>query len=214
MTLSKDQSGNIQHPVSPFFELRIGYILKTIRVDVDPKYEDEFLLWYNEEHEPLLWKIPGVLGMWKAKRLGEGEQRYFYLYAHQNLDVQKGEIYKQASLTDWAKKIYPFLKNFDTRNYEVIVPGPARTGLKKGNIIRTVEVNVTSEYEQEFKDWFKKEHIPLLSNILGVFTTWQAINLGERGPKYLTVHFHENTVIQEGQDYKSCLLYTSDAADE
>ena len=202
MTFSKDQRGNIQHEIPPLFELRSGYILKTIRVDVDPKYEDEHLHWYHEEHEPLLWKIPGVLAMWKAKRLGEEGQKYFYLYAHQNIDVQKMEIYKQASLTEWAKKIYPFLKNFDTRNYEVIVPGPVRTDFEKGNIIRTVEVDVASEYQQEFRDWLKTEHIPLLSNILGVFTIWQAVNLGKRGQKYMTVHFHESKTVQEGEEYK------------
>lgn len=202
MFFAEDPHHSIQNEASSLFELRKGNILKTIQVDVDPKYEDEFLHWYNEEHESLLWKVSGVLGMWKAKRLGGEGQKYFYLYAHLNIDVQKAEVYKQANLTEWAKKIYPFLKNFDTRNYEVIVPGSVRTGLEKGNIIRTVEVDVIPEYEHEFKDWYKTEHIPLLSNILGVFAIWQAIHLGERGRKYLTVHFHKSRAVQEGEDYK------------
>jgi len=201
MALTEDPHRYIQNETSPLLELRKGNILKTIRVDVDPKYEDEFLHWYNEEHESLLWKVPGVLGMWKAKRLGEEGQKYFYLYTHQNMDVQKTELYRQASLTEWAKKIYPFLKNFNSGNYEIMMAKEVPKNIKKTNIIRTVEVDISSEYEREFSDWLKSEHIPNLSRVSGVLTIWQAVNLG-KGAKYLTVHFHESKTVQERDDYK------------
>ena len=68
--MTEDPNRSIQNGTSPLLELRKGNILKTIRVDVDPNYEEEFLRWYNQEHESLLWEVPGVLFMWKAKRLG------------------------------------------------------------------------------------------------------------------------------------------------
>jgi len=201
MALTEDPHRYIQNETSPLLELRKGNILKTIWVDVDPKYEDEFLHWYNEEHESLLWKVPGVLGMWKAKRLGEEGQKYFYLYTHQNMDVQKTELYRQASLTEWAKKIYPFLKNFDSGNYEIVMVKGVPKNIKKNNIIRTVEVDISPEYEREFSDWLNSEHIPILSKVSGVLTIWQAVNLG-KGAKYLTAHFHESKAVQERDDYK------------
>lgn len=201
MVRAEEPHRYIQNETSPLLELRKGNILKTIRVDVDPKYEDEFLRWYNQEHESLLWKVPGVLFMWKAKRLGERGQKYFYLYTHQNMDVQKTELYRQASLTEWAKKIYPFLRHFESRNYEIVKAKGVLNNIKNSNIIQIVEVDISPEYEREFSDWLNSEHIPILSKVPGVLTVWQTVNLG-KGPKYLTVLFQESQAVQEKDDYK------------
>jgi len=64
-----------------------------------------------------------------------------------------------------------------------------------------VEVDISPEYEKEFRDWLNSEHIPTLSNVPGVLTVWQTVNLG-RGPKYLTVLFQESQAVQEKDDYK------------
>ena len=183
-------------------EAERGNLIRIVRVDVDPQNEGEFNRWYNEEHEPLLRKVPGVIATFKGKNLGEKGQKYFYLYVHKNMDVQKSEIYREASATKWAKEVRPFLKNFEGRNYEVILPGPLPRSVDKGNIIRTVEVNVAPEQEQDFNDWYNKEHIPTLIKVPGVMTIWRATNLGEKGQKYLTVYFQENMSVQQREDYK------------
>ena len=183
-------------------EVERGNIIRIVRVDVDPQNEGEFNRWYNEEHEPLLRKVPGVIATYKGKNLGEKGQKYFFFYVHKNMEVQKSDLYREASATKWAKEVRPFLKNFDGRNYEVIVPGPLPLNLEKGNIIRTVEVNVAPEKEQDFNDWYNKEHIPTLSKVHGVMNIWRAVNLGEKGQKYLTVYFQENMSVQQREDYK------------
>lgn len=183
-------------------EVERGNLIRSVRVDVDPQNEGEFNRWYNGEHEPLLRKVPGVIATFKGKNLGEMGQKYFYLYVHKNIDVQKSEIYREASATKLAKEVRPFLKNFDGRNYDVIVPGPLPLNLKKGNIIRTVEVNVASEQEQDFNDWYNKEHIPTLLKVPGVMAIWRGVNLGEKGQKYLTVYFQESMFVQQREDYK------------
>jgi len=183
-------------------EVERGNIIRIVRVDVDPQNEGEFNRWYNEEHEPLLQKVPGVIATFKGKNLGEKGQKYFFLYVHKNLDVQKSDIYREASATKLAKGVRPFLKNFDGRNYEVIVPGTLSLNIKKGNIIRTVEVNVASKQEPDFNDWYNKEHIPTLLKVPGVMAIWRAVNLGEKGQKYLTVYFQENMGVQQREDYK------------
>ncbi len=188
--------------VSYSAEIEKGNIIRIVRVDVDPQKEGEFNRWYNEEHEPLLQKAPGVVATYKGRNLGEKGQRYFFLYVHKNMDVQKSDTYREASATKWAKEVRPFLKDFDGRNYEVIVPGPLPANLVKGNIIRTVEVNVAPEQEQDFNDWYNKEHIPTLKNVPGVMAVWRAVNLGEKGQKYLTVYFQENISVQQRDDYK------------
>jgi len=183
-------------------EIERGNIIRIVRVDVDPQKEEEFNRWYNEEHEPLLRKVPGVIATYKGKNLAEKGQKYFFLYFHKNMEVQKSDIYREASATKWAKETRPLLKNFDGRNCEVIVSSPLPKSFGKGNIIRTVEVNVAPEQENDFNDWYNKEHIPTLTKVPGVISIWRAVNLGEKGQKYLTVYFQENMSVQQREDYK------------
>lgn len=182
--------------------LKEGNILRIVRVDVDPKMEGEFNRWYNSEHEKLLLKVPGVIWTYRGINLGDKGQKYFYLYLHENMDVQKSAQYKAASQTDWAKEVRPFLRNFEGLNYEVIVPGPVLTHFKKGSIIRTVQVNVESAYDADFNKWYNEEHIPMLKNVPGVMAVWRGKNLGDKGQQYLTVYFHENIQVQARDDYK------------
>jgi hypothetical protein len=182
--------------------LKEGNIIRIVRVDVDPKMEDEFNRWYNSEHERLLLKVPGVIWTYRGVNLGEKGQKYFYLYVHEHMNVQKSEQYKAASQTEWAKAVRPFLKDFEGLNYEVIVPGPVPTHFNKGNIIRTVQVNVVPGKEVDFNKWYNEEHIPLLKKVPGVMVIWRGKNLGDKGQQYLTVYFQENIQVQSRDDYK------------
>lgn len=182
--------------------LKKGNVIRIIRVDVDPKMEEEFNRWYNSEHEHLLLKVPGVIWTYRGINLDGKGPKYFFLYAHENICVQKSDQYKAASRTEWAKSIRPFLKNFQAMNCEVIVPGPIPTHLRESNIIRTVQVDVKPEKDEDFNNWYDKEHIPLLEKVPGVNVIWRATNLGSKGQKYLTVYFQENMDVQKGVDYK------------
>lgn len=183
-------------------EVALGNLIRIVKVDVEPQNEAQFNRWYNEGYEPLLRKVPGVIATFRGKNLSEKGQKNFFLYVHKNLDVQKSDLYREANATKWAKEVEPFLKNVDGRNYEVILPGPLPSDLNKGNIIRTVEMNVAPEGEQDFNDWYNKEHVPTLSKVPGVMNIWRAVNLGEKGHKYLTIYFQENISVQQREDYK------------
>jgi len=183
-------------------EVEYGDTIRIVRLEIDPENEENVNRWYNEEHEPLLRKVPGVIATFKGKILDENGQKYCFLYVHENLDVQKSDLYGETSSTKWAKEVRPFLKNFDGRNYKVVVPSRLPLNLKKGNIIRRVEFDVAREHEQEFNDWFTKEHIPALSKVPGMMNIWLAVNLGDTAQKYLAVYFQENISVQQLQDFK------------
>lgn len=183
-------------------EVERGYLIRMVKADVEPQKEAEFNRWYNEEHEPLLRKVPGVIASFRGRNLGEKGQKYFFLYVHKDLDVQKSDRYREVGATKPVKEIEPLLKNVDARNYAVIFPGLLLSNLDKGNIIRTVEMNVAPEGEQDFNDWYNKEHIPILSKVPGVMSIWRAVHLGEEGHKYLTIYFQENMSVQQREDYK------------
>jgi len=181
-------------------KLESGNILWLVYVDVVTEKEADFNRWYDTEHEPLLREVEGVIWSYKGISLSGEGQKYLSLYVHKNVDVRSSSEYKTVSQTEWSKEIRPFIKNFEARNYKAVLTGPIPTNLKKGNIIRTVKVNVRPDREDMFNDWFDKEYIPLIKKVTGVIAVWQAVNLTEIGQKYLTVYFLDNIGVQERID--------------
>ena len=95
------------------------HILLIVRTDVAPEMEEEFNRFYNEEHIPLLLKVPGVL--WAKRGISSGDgQKYIALYEHESADVQKTSLYKDAVETEWARRIRPYLINFKREIFELL----------------------------------------------------------------------------------------------
>jgi hypothetical protein len=94
------------------------HILLIVRTDVAPEMEEEFNRWYNEEHIPLLLRVPGVLWAKRGVNVGEG-QKYIAVYEHESVEVQKTPAYQNALETDWTHKIRPYLRNFNREIYEL-----------------------------------------------------------------------------------------------
>jgi hypothetical protein len=185
--------------------LEQGNIIKIIRADVEPAKDDEFNRWYDTEHNPVLLEVPGVVANWRGQCLDDQGQKYFFLYIHKNLDVQHSAPYQQASATKWAREVRPYLKNFDPRNYQIILPGSRPTTLEKGNVIQTQVTDVVLEKEEEFNTWYDHEFIPTMLKIPGIITVWRAICLAEKGPKYLTVVFQKSVTARQSKAYKKAL---------
>ncbi|MBW2608860.1 MAG: hypothetical protein JRC68_00755 [Deltaproteobacteria bacterium] len=177
-------------------KLEPGNVLWFVYVDVDTEKEADFNRWYDTEHEPLLRKVEGVIWNYNSINLSEG-QKYLSLYVHKNIDVRSSSEYKAVSQTEWSKEIRPFVKNFEARNYKSVLTGPIPTNLKKGDIIRTVQVNVRPDHDEMINNLFDKEYIPLIKQVKGVIAVWQAVNLSEMGQKYITIYFLENIDVQK-----------------
>jgi cyclophilin family peptidyl-prolyl cis-trans isomerase len=96
-----------------------GRILLIVQTDVAPEMEEEFNQWYEREHIPRLLKVPGVIMARRGMHTGNG-QKYIAIYEHENLNVQHTSAYKNATETEWTKKIRPYLRNFQRNVYKVI----------------------------------------------------------------------------------------------
>jgi len=72
--------------------------------DAPPEHEDEFNRWYDEEHIPLLSRVPGVL---RARRFFDpnGKPRYVALYDLADAAVLQHPEWQAALRTEWARKI-------------------------------------------------------------------------------------------------------------
>ncbi|MGE4221215.1 MAG: hypothetical protein AB7G39_17360 [Alphaproteobacteria bacterium] len=84
-------------------------------VDVPNELEPEFNRLYDEEHIPLLAKVPGVgkITRYKVEWLdgdAEGMARYCATYELDSPDLPKTDAWKKQSNTgEWLTKIRPFL---------------------------------------------------------------------------------------------------------
>ena len=164
-------------------------ILRLVYADVDPEKEGDFNQWYDTEHERLLSQVEGVIKNYKAVNLSQEGQKYFYLYLHENPDVQNSPQYKAVSQTTWSKEIRPFVRNFKAESYKVLLGGAIPTELKKGNIVRTIHFDLKDVSDAAFNDWFKNEYAPMAKKNHALISLWEGINLNETGPKYLLVYF-------------------------
>jgi hypothetical protein len=72
--------------------------------EVPEEHEDEFNRWYNEEHVPLLAKVPGVLSARRFRALS-GTPKYVALYDLADEGVPQHPQWRAALATEWARRI-------------------------------------------------------------------------------------------------------------
>ena len=72
--------------------------------DIATEHEAEFNRWYDEEHVPLISKVPGVL---RARRFFDpaGKPRYVALYDLAGPEVRTHPDWQVAVTTPWTKRI-------------------------------------------------------------------------------------------------------------
>jgi len=96
-------------------------VLLVVMADSDPEHEEDINRWYNEEHLPMLVKVPGVISARRYKIVTETEglgtaaagrpQKYVTIYEHESTDVQKTAAYQAVRSTPWAERVRPHMKN-------------------------------------------------------------------------------------------------------
>ena len=92
-----------------------------VRLDVEPDKEELFNKLYDEEHIPLLLKVPGVQAVSRYETSVEGFPKYLAIYEVDAPDIPQGNAWITASDTgDWKDKIRPFTKNRSHAMYKRI----------------------------------------------------------------------------------------------
>lgn len=72
--------------------------------DVPVEHEAEFNRWYDEEHLPMLARVPGVLAA-RRFRASAGTPRYVALYDLADPDAPSRPEWQAANETAWARRI-------------------------------------------------------------------------------------------------------------
>lgn len=80
--------------------------------DIPPAHETEFNRWYDEEHVPLIAKVPGVL---RARRFFDpaGKPRYVALYDLAGPEVRNHPDWQVAISTPWTRRIREYQAGVD-----------------------------------------------------------------------------------------------------
>ena len=95
--------------------------LFVVMMDVDEDKEADFNRVYDEEHIPIILKVPGVHSAARFKTSTEGAPKYVAIYEVEDASIPESEAFTKASDTgDWAPKIRPFTKNRSRIIYERI----------------------------------------------------------------------------------------------
>lgn len=101
--------------------------LYVVTMDVDPDKEDLFNKIYDEEHIPVLMKVPGVISAARYKTSDAGVARYLAIYELESPDVPHSEAFRQASDSgEWPTKVRPYCSNRARIVYTQILPPPEK----------------------------------------------------------------------------------------
>ena len=92
------------HLTRPGVEGAEGLLL--VGMNVEPDAEEEFNRWYEEEHVPSLFEVPGVLSA-RRYRAAAGAQKHLAMYHLAAPDVQASPAWAKAINTPWASRVRP-----------------------------------------------------------------------------------------------------------
>lgn len=89
-------------PAAPY-----RYVVET---DVTAECEDDFNVWYEQEHLPGLASVPGALQA-QRYRADSGTPRYYACYDLASLDVFGSPSWLAVRATPWSSRVRPAFRN-------------------------------------------------------------------------------------------------------
>jgi hypothetical protein len=165
--------------------------------------EDEFHDWYDTEHLPERVACPGFL---RCQRwIGVTDRKISVAtYDLDNVDVLKSPGYLAiggANLSPWSKRLgsrYERLMRFEG---DQVLPGDQLAPENAEGFLLNA-MNVVSEHEAEFNEWYNTEHIPQLAAVPGVIMArrFRATNANR---KYVALYHLESPDVQASPTWKN-----------
>jgi hypothetical protein len=137
-------------------------------MDFSTAPEDEFHDWYDLEHIPERLRIPGFLNA--DRWIGSKDPKISVAtYDLDNAGVLQSPPYLAiagANSSPWTKRTARFRKGLMRFEGEQLFPGD-KTAPTDAAALLLIAMNVASEAEDEFNEWYNTEHIPALGSVPG-----------------------------------------------
>jgi hypothetical protein len=131
--------------------------------------EDEFHDWYDLEHVPERLRVPGFLNA--DRWIGIAEPKVSVAtYDLDSVGILHSPPYLAVggdNASPWTRRTAKFRKSILRYEGEQLFPGDV-TAPKDAAALFLIGMNVASEHEPEFNEWYNTEHIPALGAVPGV----------------------------------------------
>ncbi len=167
--------------------------------------EDEFNDWYDTEHIP---ERLGVKGFINAERwIGADDPKIaFATYDLENIDVLQSAPYLAftgANQSPWTRRIEGKMQKIGRFVAEQIVPGNLCAPQNAGGLL-FVGMNVDPQVEDEFNDWYNREHLPRLLTVPGCLCA-RRFRADSGSHKYIAIYHLESAAICASKTWKAAV---------
>jgi hypothetical protein len=183
-----------------------GTGLLMVWADVPPTKEDEFNLWYNEEHLAERLAVPGFLSGARYEAV-KGGPKHLACYELESVAVLESEAYKrvQANPTERTRRCSPevigttYIRNvYSMIHPATLTPAAARSGMALA--LQIGRMDVPAEIDEEFNSWYNTIYVPNYEKVPGVIRgrRYRAVT---GTPTYLTLYEFENPQVSESPEW-------------
>jgi hypothetical protein len=165
-----------------------GKHLLAVFAGIPAEIEDDFNKWYNTQHVPERLAIPGFQQAARYTSL-KGEPKYLALYELEDAKVLETPEYQKlgANPNDWDRRILPQLQVQARTIYErMFTCGEAPP--EHAPFLWAVRLDIATEVEAEFNEWYNVDHLPKLAAVPGVYCARRYRRLAGNGTKYLALY--------------------------
>jgi hypothetical protein len=164
---------------------------------------DEFDDWYDTEHLPERQRVPGFLVCQRWIGAEDGKISVA-TYDLDTVEVLKSPLYLAVggeNLSPWSKRITGRVERLMRFEGDQILPGDQLPPPEAGGLLLNA-MNIAPELEDQFNEWYDKEHIPALAAVPGVLSA-RRFRGGSGNRKYVALYHLATPAVQESAEWKA-----------
>jgi hypothetical protein len=164
---------------------------------------DEFDDWYDTEHLPERQRVPGFLVCQRWIGAEDGKISVA-TYDLDTVEVLKSPLYLAVggeNLSPWSKRITGRVERLMRFEGDQILPGDQLAPPEAGGLLLNA-MNIAPELEDQFNEWYDKEHIPALAAVPGVLSA-RRFRGGSGNRKYVALYHLATPAVQESAEWKA-----------
>jgi hypothetical protein len=164
---------------------------------------DEFDDWYDTEHLPERQRVPGFLVCQRWIGAEDGKISVA-TYDLDTVEVLKSPLYLAVggeNLSPWSKRITGRVERLMRFEGDQILPGDQLPPPEAGGLLLNA-MNIAPELEDQFNEWYDKEHIPALAAVPGVLSA-RRFRGSSGNRKYVALYHLATPAVQESAEWKA-----------
>jgi hypothetical protein len=164
--------------------------LLEVRIHVPVELEEELNAWYELEHIPQLLSVPGIVSATRYSELEHGTKMYRAFYELRDEQVILSEEFNRliTKRTPWSTRLYALYDNqYRLRNTYRLLATAGKGSHYSARCLYCFKADVAPEVEQDFNDWYDKEHLEAMAGVPGCVSARRFVSV-EGQQKYMALY--------------------------